>query len=307
VTSVTACAAGVRKLRFYQMKKIPIHWDDLESAFERNSPDTESFLDITGGHVVSLTVGDPEAPSLKAKVALHIANYVRVDPASSREQYRWMERFVGSVSESQLRERLVMAIDGKGAFRRFKDVLLAYPAERERWFTYRADLLHWHMHQWLSDHEIDPTTPAPWGEAKPPPDLGDVPPVPIPHGTEAPGEALRRQARELIDGLPAIELPSALAFLEFLGTRGQRAASSEGRFVERSATVTARGPYSQTGEMRPVGADAAGDDIDRLRDEDMDDIDDVDDIDDADDAADSAPVSKTARAHGVSMAASAKD
>ena len=31
------------------MKKIPIHWDDLESAFERNSPDTESFLDLTTG------------------------------------------------------------------------------------------------------------------------------------------------------------------------------------------------------------------------------------------------------------------
>jgi hypothetical protein len=206
------------------MKKIPIHWDDLESAFERNAPDTESFLDIALGQVISLQAGDPEAPSLKAKVAHNISNYVRVDPASSREQYRWMERFVGSVTDLQLRERLVMAIDGKGAFRRFKDVLLAYPAERERWFTYRADLLHWHMHNWLIEREIEPTAPPPWGDAKPPPDLGEAPAVPIPHGTEAPGEALRRQARELIDSLAAIELPSAIAFLEFLGSRGSRAA-----------------------------------------------------------------------------------
>lgn len=232
VTTVTACAAPIRKLRFGLMKKIPIHWDDLESAFERNSPDTESFLDITGGHVVSLTAGDPETPSLKAKVAQNIGNYTRVDPASSREQYRWMERFVASVTEPQLRERLVMAIDGKGAFRRFKDVLLAYPAERERWFTYRADLLHWHMHQWLLEHEIEPTTQAPWGEAKPPPELGDAVPVQIPHGTEAPGEALRRRARELIDSLAAIELPSAIAFLEFLASRGHKI---EGK-IARSAT-----------------------------------------------------------------------
>jgi hypothetical protein len=209
------------------MRKIPIHWDELESAFERNSPDTESFLDITTGHVISLTVGDPEAPSLKAKVASNIANYIRVDPASSREQYRWMERFVGSVTEPQLRERLVMAIDGKGAFRRFKDVLLAYPAERERWFSYRSDLLHWHMHNWLIEREIEPSAPAPWGDAKPPPDLGEAPAVPIPHGTEAPGEALRRQARELIDSLPALELPSAIAFLEFLAARGVRALARE--------------------------------------------------------------------------------
>ena len=38
-----------------------------------------------------------------------------------------------------------------------------------------------------------------------------------------PGEALRRQARELIDGLPALELPSAIAFLEFLGFKGNKA------------------------------------------------------------------------------------
>lgn len=238
MTAVTACNAPTSGLPYGEMKKIPIHWDDLESAFERNSPDTESFLDITSGHVISLTAGDPEAPSLKAKVAGNIVNYIRVDPASSREQYRWMERFVGSVVDPQLRERLVMAIDGKGAFRRFKDVLLAYPAERERWFTYRADLLHWHMHNWLIERQIDPSSTPPWGEAKPPPDLGDAPPVPIPHGTEAPGEALRRQARETIDSLPAIELPSAIAFLEFLAARGAKALGQMSGPPVRGATTS---------------------------------------------------------------------
>ena len=249
------------------MKKIPVHWDDLESAFERNSPDTESFLDIAQGNVISITAGDPEAPSLKAKVASNITNYVRVDPASSREQYRWMERFVGSVTDAQLRERLVMAIDGKGAFRRFKDVLLAYPAERERWFTYRADLLHWHIHNWLIEREVEPTTPPPWGEAKPPPDLGDVAPVPIPHGTEAPGEALRRQGRQLIDGLPAIELPSAIAFLEFLAERGAAL-----RLTAREPVVAARLTSSPALRDEHDHADDDDDDAPDDQDEDEDDL-----------------------------------
>lgn len=266
------------------MKKIPIHWDDLESAFERNSPDTESFLDIILGQVISLTAGDPEAPSLKAKVAQNIANYIRVDPASSREQYRWMERFVGSVAEPQLRERLVMAIDGKGAFRRFKDVLLAYPSERERWFTYRADLLHWHIHNWLLEREIEPTTPAPWGEAKPPPDLGEAPLVPIPHGTEAPGEALRRQARELIDSLPAIDLPSAIAFIEFLVMRSIKAAekASPARMVDSAL----RSPSTASTTNGERGGN-----------------DEEDDLDD-----DDGPPSRAHRAsRGAVLAASAKD
>jgi hypothetical protein len=84
-SSRLGCIARPPKLPFIVMKKIPIHWDDLESAFERNAPDTESFLDITTGQVVSILTGDPEAAHLKAKVAGNILNYVRVEPASSRE------------------------------------------------------------------------------------------------------------------------------------------------------------------------------------------------------------------------------
>ncbi len=201
-------------------KPISVDWDALETAVERNAPDTESFLDRESGQVLTVVAGDPEAPLRKRQIAENIQSYVRVEPASSREQYRWMERFVSSVSDPGLRERLIISIDGKGAFRRFKDVLLAYPAERERWFSYRSDLLHWHIHNWLAEAGVESSEPPPWGEAKPPPELPQVEGKPVVHGTEAPGEALRRQARDLIDGIAAIDLPSAIAFLEFLRERG---------------------------------------------------------------------------------------
>jgi hypothetical protein len=184
-----------------------------------------------------VVAGEPEAGALKRKIADRLDDFVRVDPASSREQYRWMERFVSSVADEPLRERLTIAIDGKGAFRRFKDVLIAYPAERERWFSYRAELLHWHISNWLNDHRLEPTNPAPWGEAKPPPELPRVAEPPVVHGTEAPGEALRREARELIDTIAAIDLPSALAFLEFLRDRGGKALLGGGDTEEAGATV----------------------------------------------------------------------
>jgi hypothetical protein len=215
----------------------PIHWDDLESAFERNAPDNESFLDLVSGQVVTILLGDPEAPLLKQKVAANIQTHTRIEPASSREQYRWMERFVGSVTDPALRERLVIAIDGKGAFRRFKDVLLAFPAERARWFSYRSDLRHWHMHQWLQERGITAAAPPPWGEATAPAELPEAQVRAIPHGLEPPGEALRRQARDLIEGLPAIELPSALAFLEFLKARAEAAGKDSPRHDHRLVDV----------------------------------------------------------------------
>jgi hypothetical protein len=200
--------------------RLELDWDALEVAVERNANDTESFLELTTGKVVTVSAGEVEAAARRAQIMNNLRDYLRVEPASSREQYRWMEKFVGSVSDETLRDRLIMSIDGKGAFRRFKDVLLGYPAERERWFSYRADLLHWHIHNWLLAHEIESTVPAPWGDVSPPPELPVVPGKPVVHGAEAPGEALRRQARELIDSIPAIDLPSALAFLEFLKQRG---------------------------------------------------------------------------------------
>jgi Uncharacterised protein family (UPF0158) len=203
--------------------QIDLDWDALEIAVERNSPDTDSYLDLTTGRVLTITTGDPEAALNRQSVSENIRNFLRIEPASSREQYRWMEKFVGSVVDEPLRERLIISIDGKGAFRRFKDVLLAYPAERERWFSYRADLLHWHIHNWLEQHEIATTNESPWGKVEPPQELPTVG-RPVVHGSEAPGEALRRQARDLIETIPAIELPTAIAFLEFLKQRSTEAA-----------------------------------------------------------------------------------
>jgi hypothetical protein len=201
------------------MRVVPINWTDLETAFERNAPDTESFLDLRSGEVVTVAQGAIDYAEQRAKVQTGGDAYLRVEPAASREQYKWMERFVAGVTDEALRERLVIAIDGKGAFRRFKDVLLNYPTERERWFSYRSDLLHWHMQKWLEKEQLEPKEAPPWGVAPEPVEEEVVLERPQ-QGAEGPGDILRRQAKELIDLVPAVELPAAIAFLDFLRERG---------------------------------------------------------------------------------------
>ena len=200
------------------MQPITINWSDLEIAFERNSPDQESFLDLENGDLLSIAEGEPDAVARRTRVSNNPDRYLRIDPASSREQYRWMERFVSAVSDVGLRERLLVAIDGKGAFRRFKDVLLAFPAERERWFAYRSELLHLHIQTWLDHLHVEVGNPPPWGRVVARPETAEVPHTAA--STESPGEILRRQARELIDEIPAAEMPTAIVFLEFLRERG---------------------------------------------------------------------------------------
>ena len=193
-------------------------WSALETAFEHNAPETHSYLDLKTGQVVTIVDSRPEDEEKRQLIRRSEGRFVHLDPASSREQYRWMERFVSSVSDPPLRERLLIAIDGKGAFRRFKDVLLAFPAERERWFAYRSELLHFHIQTWLDHMRIEVANAPPWGHVAQPAEPAEIPRV-VPSG-EAPGEILRRQARDLLDEIPAAELPPALAFLEFLRDRG---------------------------------------------------------------------------------------
>jgi hypothetical protein len=234
------------------MPPVTINWSDLEIAFERNSPDQESFLDLENGDLLSIVEGEPDAAARRAKVANNPDRYIRIDPASSREQYRWMERFVGTVQDQPLRERLLVAIDGKGAFRRFKDVLLAFPAERERWFAHRSDLLHLHIQTWIEHMNVQVAVPPPWGQVAPQASTAELPR--LTHTGESPGEILRRQARDLLDEIPAAELPTALVFLQFLRERGAtsllgndlKSSPTEHDFEEGSTREDPKQPEGQT-------------------------------------------------------------
>jgi hypothetical protein len=191
-------------------------WAALETAFEHNAPETHSYLDLETGQVLTINDTRPEDDEKRQQIRRSNGRFVHLDPASSREQYRWMERFVQSVEDPALRERLILAIDGKGAFRRFKDVLLSYPVERDRWFQYRGNLLHIYINGWLNGKDIELGENPPWGDPEQPPE----PDIPLekPIGTrgEGPTESLRRQARELVEALPALELPAVIAYLKFL-------------------------------------------------------------------------------------------
>ncbi len=218
------------------MKPVPVVWTVLEAAFERNAPNVSSYLDLETGEVLVFDGMSAEDQEQRALVVASRDRYQLIDPASSREQYRWMEQFVASIDDETLQERLVIAIDGKGAFRRFKDVLLHYPEERERWFSYRSNRLHAYMNEWLEEKGIETETPPPWGEVDVDEDERELPRLPA--GSISPAEILRRQAKELVDVIPAVDLTAALAFLEFLRDRGSQAMTVQGReaLLRRSST-----------------------------------------------------------------------
>lgn len=229
-------------------RDVPIDWEALEDAFENNAPEVHSYLHVPTGDVLRIVDGIAD-PQMHARIAAD-QSYLRIEPVSSREQYRWMERFIPMVDEDQLQQRLTRAIDGKGAFRRFKDVLMGYGPERERWFAFRSERLRIFMEAWLNAHALNPVKRPVWV-----PDLTEeggeegAERASQPTGSNAgrrprSAEALRRQLRDIIEGLGPRELENLAAFGEFLRSRRPRASAPARESLPEAAADTEPEPAS---------------------------------------------------------------
>jgi hypothetical protein len=227
---------------------VPVDWEALEDAFENNAPEVHSYLHLATGEVLRVVDGVAD-PQMHVRISSD-TNYLRIDPVSSREQYRWMERFIPMVEDPDLRTKLTHAIDGKGAFRRFKDVLMAFAADRERWFGFRSERLRTFMEAWLTAHAIKAVPRPQWADG-PPSEVEPAPEslalvgtgIPSTNPDEAPksqsgrrtrsAEASRQHLRETAEALGPRELETLVAFAEFLKAR--RAARSFAHHHEHQA------------------------------------------------------------------------
>ena len=212
-------------------REVPVDWEALEDAFENNAPEVHSYLHLTTGEVLRVVDGVAD-PQMHVRIASD-GNYLRIDPVSSREQYRWMERFIPMVDEPDLRGKLAHAIDGKGAFRRFKDVLMSFGVDRERWFMFRSERLRTFMEAWLTAHAIRATPRPQWADAPPGPESEPIPDSMAPSSAQLDGEgpksssgrrarnaeASRQHLRELAESLGPRDLDTLASFGEFLKAR----------------------------------------------------------------------------------------
>lgn len=236
-------------------RDVPIDWEALEDAFENNAPEVHSYLHLKTGEVLRVVDGIAD-PEMHSRIASD-TEYMRVEPVSSREQYRWMERFIPLVEDVDLRQKLLSAIDGKGAFRRFKDVLMGHVQERERWFAFRSERLRVFMEAWLGAHALHPV-PRPVFVAETPQQQSEPiasSPEAVAAGRRARGsDQLRRQLKEVTDTLGGRDLEKVLVFAEFVKAR--RASRS---YCNREDSVGPEGAsFSSTERDDPLLDDLGG-------------------------------------------------
>lgn len=136
------------------MRQLHVAMDELLDAMEDRSDAIVPYFNQRTGEV-SIWV-DPainEFPQLDPDDP----DWVAIPRLESHEAFRVMERFVDGLDEIDVQRQLRGALQGRGAFRRFRDALAGFPDLRDRWqATQREDLLQRGL-AFLAGLDIAPT------------------------------------------------------------------------------------------------------------------------------------------------------
>lgn len=139
-------------------------WDSFEFAFNCADLELRSYYDTVTGEVC-VTGPFEDDPGERERIDADPGRYLEIGHLDAREEHGWMEEFAAEeVADARLRDRLLRALVGRGSFRRFKDVLLSAPVERERWFRYRDRRFKRSMERWFVEHDLAVGAPPPWWE-----------------------------------------------------------------------------------------------------------------------------------------------
>ena len=173
-------------------RKVRVDLDELAIALDTDFSELHQYLDLETGRIVSIMeeitreleeiyeeiydedgnravtleqyLQQRDDPDWQKEMMLEAdrveqgygTRYIRVERDDPYGDYRDMERFIGTVGDAHLRERLWNAIQGRGAFRRFKDLLARHPQVEEAWFEFKDAWLQKRVANWLAYHDIEP-------------------------------------------------------------------------------------------------------------------------------------------------------
>ena len=151
----------------------PTKLSELVEALEFDSDEYGNRVDLQTGSVVRLAhslvsaveEGDEDALEdladwekeeveiAKAVVADSGERFVDAPDKFDFDEYRHMERFIGTVENAEAAEQLWRAIKGKGAFRHFKDTASRLGLLKQ-WYQYRDEAMREFVRDWAEAHQV---------------------------------------------------------------------------------------------------------------------------------------------------------
>jgi hypothetical protein len=158
------------------MKQLPVDLDELITAMQAHFDEATHYLDTETGKLELIDetlvreledetegeeddLGSPDWEKELLPIARAIAagdkRYVRLPEPDPHEDYRLMSRFAAGVQDPHARQRLEDALDGRGAFRRFRRVLGDHPELRDQWHAAHDAATREQALEWLAELGIE--------------------------------------------------------------------------------------------------------------------------------------------------------
>jgi hypothetical protein len=175
-----------------EKRRLKVDMDALAGVFELHFDEINSYLDLETGEVLqvnnetyrllerlyeeSYTGAEEQATPLETLLAQHpeIQDWeketlleadrvergfgkriVAIDPEPYSD-YNDMESFVYTVADARLANELEYAIRGRGAFRRFKDILARHPQLQNAWYAFQDAQIKKRVRELLEVFGIEP-------------------------------------------------------------------------------------------------------------------------------------------------------
>ena len=149
----------------------PIKIQSIIEELEMQFDESQTFLNKNTGEIVFVKLEDlraaedeepfdhlPDWEQEDRKIAIDVVenfeDYLGLPTKYEVNEYEIMEEYCLSVSDQVIRNKLLGAIKGKGAFRRFKGKIIDFGIE-ENWYSFRDNRFKEIAINWCNDNNID--------------------------------------------------------------------------------------------------------------------------------------------------------
>jgi predicted nucleotidyltransferase len=142
----TCSVESMKEMTMLDLARIDLA--DLCSALEDQSYETHWYLDRGNGEILPVFEFDEADESLEQR------DLVDIEPLPSHEAYEDLADFAERVADPKAHDLLTRAIEGRGAFRRFKDTLFEWPDLRQTWFEFHDARMRRRALEWLLEENV---------------------------------------------------------------------------------------------------------------------------------------------------------
>lgn len=156
------------------LRKIHVNFENMSLAIEDPSSCT-SYFDIETGEIIRLSEKINESTCFDASNISHLpapeksialkaqkilgdetGRYVYIPKIDTCEEYEFMCDFTDTITDDNLRLRLLDALDGKDASSGFKKIVQASPQLENSWNDFKEKQMRQYIIDFLSENGLEP-------------------------------------------------------------------------------------------------------------------------------------------------------